>query len=271
MVTLLDTHPDIAMSYELYPNLLAIEDGANLKSLASSIRNTRNAKELEKVVPTAQFRTSVIRCERSGLTFADFAALLEQLSSEGHHLSQLAGRLRMIELCALTKMKRANKKRWGMKCNSAYGDYLSAWPKAQFLNMLRDGRDVLSSQLNTGSFRNSPAEVADGWQKTHRQFQGLVERDDTSARIVRYEKLTHDPETELRDICAFLNVPFAVAMLEHTKADLTIFQVNHLSGKRLAKSIDTSSIGRWKQDLSPDQLKEFLDVAEGSLKEFGYI
>ncbi|ODR97408.1 hypothetical protein AUC69_12415 [Methyloceanibacter superfactus] len=270
MCTLLDAHGDIAMSYELYPALVETAPDVDLRTLAAEIASARNHKTVAECAPTAHFSTFVARSLRGGLSYQDFAHLLEQLVDEGHMLTELKGRMRLIELCGLEKMKRVGKRRWGMKCDNAFEDYLGVWPRACFLNMLRDGRDILASQLNTGSFKQSPKEVARGWQTTIRRFEQLVERPDVKAQMVRYESLTKNPEPELRSICDFLGLPFDPNMLHHQKLDLTIFKANHLSKKRVSSAIDTTMIGRWRNDLKPEQLADFVSVAGDDLTRHGY-
>jgi hypothetical protein len=271
MCTLLDAHPDIAMSYELYPFLLETPQDYDLEALAQRLCEARNRGDLEKCAPPSPgFVTFVKRCLRGGLSTQDFGQLIIELMREGGTLAEPSGRMRLIELCGLEKMKRVGKRRWGMKCLNDFEEYLAVWPQGCFLNMLRDGRDVLASQLNTGSFKNSPKEVAIGWRNTIRRFEQLIGNVDARARMVRYETLTENPEPELRSICEFLGLPFDPAMLHHQNLDLTIFKANHLSGPRISRAIDTSMIGRWRNDLKPDQLADFLSVAGDDLARHGY-
>lgn len=271
MCTVLDAHPDISMSYELYPNLLELEEATDLRDLAAKYRKCWINRDIVRVSPTRRFATFVVRCERSGLKATDVADFLERLADEGGDLGTLDGRLRLIEMCGLEKMNRDGKSRWGMKCNNAFEDYLGRWPNACFLGMLRDGRDVLASQLNTGDFKKTPAEVAEGWVKTQRRFASLVEEPRINAYTVRYERLTQDPEPELRNICEAIGVPFNENMLRHNESELTIFKASHLSRDRVVRSIDTKMIGRWKRDLSAEQLDEFVQSAGEDLKRFGYL
>jgi len=270
MCTLLDAHCDIAMSYELYPHLLKTDDGTDLEKIAHDLARTESRNAIRPCLPTDHFRTFVIRCERGGLDHRDFAALLLQLIEEGHSCETITGRMRLIELCGEEKMQRVGKKRWGMKCNSAFEQYLSYWPKAAFLNMVRDGRDVLASQLNTGNFDKNPEKIATGWLEAMTRFEKLMKRDDVLALMVRYEELVRTPEAQLRSVCAELGLDFDPSMLKHNELDLTVFKTNHLSRDRVMSEIDTSMIGRWKNDLSPEQLGSFLEVAEACLSKYGY-
>ena len=254
MVTLLDAHPDVAMSYELYPHLLELQPEEDMNKLAAVIARSTN-KSIIRRAPTKAIAKFSIRCNRGGLTMEEVGELVAEVAREGLHFSQLIGRQRMIEKCALRKMRRLGKKRWGMKCTNRYSDYTGAWAKAQFLDMLRDGRDVLASQLNTGSFKNSPEDVADGWRRTHETFENLMSRGDINGTFVRYEQLTSDPERELRRICDLLGLEFSDLMLRHEEQDLTVYSASHLSGDRISSKIDTSSVGRWKRDLSVDELR----------------
>lgn len=271
MCTLLDAHREIAMSYELYPSLLEADEEIDLHAVAKLLDRAKPGKNLKGLLPTKGLTTFVVRAGRGGLSPADAARLMHQHFDEGYGLADLAGRFRLVELFGLAKMHRLGRRRWGMKCTGAYEDYLGAWPKAQFLDMLRDGRDVLASQLNTGAFEATPAGIAQSWAKTHRRFEDMAAAHPRQFRLVRYEDLTQEPDLELRALCEFLHLPFDESMLRHNELDLSVFKVSHLSGERIARSIDTSKIGRWKRDLSEAQIAEFMAGAGDALRRFGYV
>ena len=267
MCTLLDAHKDIAFSYEFYHNLLEVDEDFDLLNLARRLRRSRHPRD---EAPTREFGVFIARLDRSGLKVSDFVSFIRQVVDENLSLAKLEGRLRMIELCAEAKMRRVGKPNWGMKCNNRYDEYLSRWPKAHFINVLRDGRDVLASQLNTGSFNKTPAEVGRGWVQTHRVFDDLRQRTNVATHVVRYEALATDPEPELRNLCKFLDLDFDPQMLNHNSKDLTVFKTRHLSRDRVASAIDTKMIGRWKRDLSSAQLDEFMNVAGDAMHAYGY-
>ena len=274
MVTMLDAHPDIAMSYELYPTLLELDATSGgepvLRRIARDLARTKFRRAALNHMPTRGLRTFLARSERSGIDHRRFALLLEEHLDSGLSFENLEGRMRFIERCCLHKMRTQGKSRWGLKCNNRYDEYLRFWPNAYFLNMLRDGRDVLSSQLNTGSFKKSAGEVAQSWVQTHGRFKRLVERDDVNAYFVKYENLTTSPEVEVARICEFLELPPVAEMLDFHRRRLTIYATSHLSMDRISKPIDSSRIGRWRRDLTPEQLGDFTAVAGALLSEFDY-
>ena len=275
LVTILDAHPDIAMSYELYPNLFTSENDAEIDPfrLLEILNNSKNLKEAGKKIKGKKLRTFILRCVRGGLDNKCLARLLKEHCANGQNFSDIKGRMGFIQRCCVEKMKNNRKQRWGLKCNNQYEDYLSMWPKAYFLNIIRDGRDVLASQLNTGSFNKTPAEVAKGWVNTLLRFHELVERPDVNAYEVFYEKLVNQPEDELKKICGFLHIPFEKDMLNFYQHDLTIYSesAGHLSIERISRPIDSSKVGRWGKDLNKNQLEEFYSVARDAMRKFGYL
>lgn len=271
MVTVLDAHPQVSMSYELYPTLLQDAPGVDgLADLAQTLRRTGMARSAVKAAPTKGIGTFLARCARSGVDHQTFATLLRAHLDAGGSFDDVAGRMKFIERCALEKARREGKPYWGLKCNNQYADYLDVWPNARFVNMVRDGRDVLSSQLNTGSFRKSPSEVATSWSNTHRKFRELLREPGVMAEEVFYERLAREPRESLVEALTGIGLDFHDRMLAHHTADLTVYKASHLSMEQLKKPISDSQVGRWRNDLNRVQLEEFEAVAGEMLEELGY-
>lgn len=273
MVTMLDAHPDIAMSYELYPNLLEPDKGdeIELDEIIKTMSASRNLNKAAKKIANRGLYTFFIRCGRGGLTTDDIVDLLNRHKNKGYRFIETDHRLRFIESCCRRKMSREQKKRWGLKCSGAFDDYLSLFPKACFLNMVRDGRDVLASQMNTGSFNTTPEKLGQSWSNAHEKFGELVQRNDVKAYEVIYETLVTEPDIELRKICTFLGIEFTESMLEYYKKDLTIYNTNHLSLKRISKPVDRTSIGRWRKELKPEEVERFCLIADEEMRRFNYL
>jgi hypothetical protein len=271
MATVLDAHPDVAMSYELYPQLLEVEDGSaeRLRELADAFDAGPDLKRAARDLQPKNFATYFLRCARSGLDHEEVARLLREHAATSDFTSP-TGRMRFMERCSLTKMHKEGKSRWGIKSSPRFEEYLSLWPRAYFLCMLRDGRDILASQQNTGAFHPVPEDVARGWVTTQSKFRELVADPDVRAYEVRYERLVHDPEPEIRAICAFLDLPFNERMLDFHTAKLTVFTASHLSMDRITKPIDESRVGRWRSELSQEDLERFYAAAGEGFTALGY-
>src|SRR2546425_9961552 len=99
------------------------------------------------------------------------------------------------------------------------------WPRARFVHIIRDGRDVCLSSMSwhkvvhgAGSFgiwaEDPVCTLALWWEwniQLGREAGGSLGSD--LYYEIRYEALVADPEGECRKLCAFLHVPYDEAML----------------------------------------------------------
>lgn len=85
-----------------------------------------------------------------------------------------------------------------------------AVPRARFIVMVRDGRDVAYSFIR----RAGAAKVGvDRWLADNEVV--ARERLSPDVYLVRYEDLIQNPEAILRESCAFIGVPYDAAMVEY--------------------------------------------------------
>ncbi|MEM1244804.1 MAG: sulfotransferase [Acidobacteriota bacterium] len=271
-VTLLDAHPDVGMSYELYPHLLLDDAGepVGVDQALELLGRGDSIKASGQKIEDRNLRTFVLRCARGGLELIDLQELFEE-QRDAPSFAETDERFRFIGRCADRARSKKAKRRWGLKCNNRFDDYLRIFPDGRFVNIVRDGRDVLASQLNTGSFKNSPEKLGKSWSATHRRFRKFLAKHPDRGFALVYEQLVSDPENHVRQLCDFLQLDFVSEMLSFHSQDLSIFQTNHLSKDRISKPIDTSKVGRWKQDLDPAQVAEFSETAKDELAHWGYV
>jgi hypothetical protein len=271
MVTLLDAHPRIAMSYELYPTLLLEAERIDIHSVIATLEMTADLRRAASNMPTSGLSNLVKRAPRARLDNAGLAKLFREHVLEGLGFSDPADRLRFIERCGLHNMSLAKKISWGAKCGTNFDDYAALWPKAKFINIIRDGRDVLASQLNTGDFKADPASLGRSWAKNHTKFRQLVRQSTIDGHEVIYERLIDSPREEVAAIFEFLEIPFDENVLNFHSQDLNIYAVGHMSMPALVKPINASQVGRWKRDLSWAQADAFMSEAGEAMREFGYV
>jgi hypothetical protein len=156
---------------------------------------------------------------------------------------------------------------------------LAAYPRATAVHVIRDGRDVVCSLLERGWLRTDRAERDDArqpygaharfWVEPERrlEFQRASEarraawawrRYVTAAQAVpertvelRYEVLVADPDAEANRLSG---------ALDSDPAPL----------RRAFGEVQDRSVGRWKRDLTPEQLADVEREAGGLLTELGY-
>jgi hypothetical protein len=156
---------------------------------------------------------------------------------------------------------------------------LRAYPEARAVHMLRDGRDVVCSLLERGWLSESRVGVDDAglpygshlrpWVEPERTDEFLSASDATRAAWawrryvtaargvhertleVRYEELVTDPAAAAEQLAAHLDLD--ASFLAEALADA-----------------HAGSVGRWRQDLTPEELAEVEREAGPLLRELGY-
>lgn len=255
---------DLGPSVEQVAELLAAEDprvfGKGLKE----------HPDLKKPVQFAK------RCHRFGVEFADLVELCREARSiTRSDLVRFEDRCVFIDLVGEHRRRETGSARWGIKIMREIGAasrYASVWPEAQFLHIVRDGRDVASSQITEhGTWgAGSVGEAAGIWSTLLRKV--AKEARQHPIHQVRYEHLVLDPEPTLRPLLAFLGIEWTDAVLRHAEVDHTLFKnpYNHASIDSVTRPLNGSAIGRFRRDLTPEQITEFEEIAGDSLREHGY-
>ena len=155
--------------------------------------------------------------------------------------------------------------------NLLFADIIAIiYPEAKFINVVRDGRDVISSILEkkfwpvTGSRRYPNTQKFSGevtFEKVVNYWNILIdigrlqESQLGAARWfnVRLEDITNDPERAFELVFDFLEISKAPAFFDG-----------------LRKRIRPASGERWKRDLSDAQVEKVMNVSGINLQRFGY-
>ena len=269
-VTLLDAHSEIAMIYEFYPNLMVGVSDAQIDDVISTLERTPDLRKASARMPTPGLNKLVKRLPRARLSNAELAEILKEHRSAGMAFDDDGHRLRFIERCGLHNMRLEGKPRWGSKCGANIEEYRAVWPEARFVNIIRDGRDVLASQLNTGDFKTTPSALGKSWAKNHTRFRELMRSGRIHGHELVYERLVRNPEKEVACLLDFLEVSRDISILNFHMQSMNIFRVGHMSKNALVNPVNASQVGRWERDLSPVQVREFLGEAAEAMAEFGY-
>lgn len=136
---------------------------------------------------------------------------------------------------------RSGKPVHGATCHKHFDRLLRVWPKARFVHLLRDGRDVARSCIGMG-WAGNVWYGAQRWIDAQELWEALEPRLAAGQRHeLRYEDLIRDPEGELGRLCAFLGVEYDPAMLDYAKDS---------SYERP----DPKLIAQWRRKLTPGEL-----------------
>ncbi|MEM9002337.1 MAG: sulfotransferase [Cyanobacteria bacterium P01_F01_bin.86] len=119
--------------------------------------------------------------------------------------------------------------------------------QAYVIHAVRDGRAVLNSYLR--AFPELTVEsVSKRWLKNLEDCEHLYNTLPTDRRLqVRYESLATNPNDVMRQVCAFLEVPFEPEMLAYWQHDH-----HYIAGSRSAKAL----IARYRNQPVPSNTQE---------------
>jgi hypothetical protein len=166
--------------------------------------------------------------------------------------------------------------RWGDKTPiyTSYMDLvLQIFPSVQFIHIIRDGRDVALSMIDTWGAQKAHVDLyfaAHSWQRRLREaFASASKLGSDQYLELRYEDLVRDPERYVRRLCRFLGEPYVPEMAEP----------HHLGQKRIEpgsfhasvrKPPTVSQVSRWQREMSLSDQRIFRAVAGDTLQELGY-
>ncbi len=177
--------------------------------------------------------------------------------------------------------------RWGDK-NNYYLHHIKKifdlYPSAQFVHIVRDGRDVAcsyralkKSESKSIYFPQLPhniAKIAAEWRDNIQQIRNSFSKIGWQhVYETRYEDLVSQPQEELEKVCNFLKLPYDPAMENYYFRN----QLDHQEPEEFlqwkAKTIQpatTSEIGKYKRELTLQEIREFETISAYALKAYNY-
>jgi hypothetical protein len=145
------------------------------------------------------------------------------------------------------------------------------FPTAQFIHIIRDGRDVtLSAQRKWGA-----AWYMDSYYMLRRWVEYVETGRENGRRLgpgryleIHYEHLVTQPETQVARICTFLEEEMHPAMLQHDQ--LAQRQIGPEGHVEVRNPISRRSVYRWSKEMSPFAMKLANEAAGETLDVLGY-
>ena len=150
------------------------------------------------------------------------------------------------------------------------------YPNAKYVFIVRDGRDVVNSlvkMMNTNNKYQSYSEhqlfqrATELWNKSINVYDWLKKKG-ANLLLVKYEDFTSNPDKTINEIASFLNVE--LGNLQETEKGKSMGVQNMSHHQNLSKPISTSSIGKWKKELSQEQISSIQSSIEENLNRFNY-
>lgn len=143
------------------------------------------------------------------------------------------------------------------------------WPEARIVRIMRDPRDAALSTCKLPTFSNrfsANLYLWRQWQDTARHFLAT----DRLSATIRYESMVADPASELRALCAAIDIPFDPAMCDFSSSAADVSSAAETWKKPVSGALDPSRLFAWKKTLSAEDRRLADNVAAEYLAEFGY-
>ena len=168
-----------------------------------------------------------------------------------------------------------DKDRWGDKHPGYYRnvDMLRAmWPDAQFIHLVRDGRDCAASLKRMKWYSRGTVGAAATWVHSVDCCRKAQRRLPASSFVeVRYEDLVQDYPTVLRGLCDFLGLEFSEDMLKPQKLAKQLPRRQRKKWHwRTATYIGPRRVGTYAELLTEREVALLNRVAGSRLREHGY-
>jgi hypothetical protein len=153
------------------------------------------------------------------------------------------------------------------------------WPKARFVHLIRDGRDVCMSAINWSrayklarrysTWTEDPITTAALWWEWHVRL-GREDSRSLPPKLyheVRYEALVSEPAKECEKLCCFLDLPYDDAMLKFHEG-----RTKMKPGRDAKKAWlpITSGLRDWSEQMRAEDLERFEAAAGNLLEELDY-
>lgn len=252
---ILDAHPQLAvpppawLTHFIYPYLYSYGDLSTEANLAEMIEDSLATPTIRAwpISPSAQ----EVRDEMREPTFAEMYAALHRLYAQSE-----------------------GKERWGEKTPrvSFYMEDLKAmYPGAQFVHIIRDGRDVAIDIADSALWPNNLYATAAVWRDFVESINESAETlGPDSFYVVRYEELCAEPEPVLEKLCEFLGEDFSPAMLAHQETTSTKQWAETPIHAKTARPITTDFVEMYKHRLPESDVGVIESLIGETLGEFGY-
>lgn len=161
------------------------------------------------------------------------------------------------------------------------GALLEYYRHLKIVHIVRDPRDVLASQKNRWKRKryggdNIPySEIIRVWFNYHAYTitKLWVKATDLALQlkqhervfILRFEDIMTDPEREIRNLCAFLDVPYESEML-----DIEQIGSSHRQNTDQQRGVVKKAVNNWKRTLTPGEVAICERVAATEMQAFSF-
>jgi hypothetical protein len=273
LTTILDSHRDISLGYELIPPWMPSPTGL-LALLDHGIELGGSAEFAGKALRNAghpDMGKFIMRCFRAGLTEADLRGVMSALAQEGcPAVETTEERLRIAHRIAARKREIRGTRYYGFKLNiSAFELAFGLFPNSHLLFIVRDPRDVVASQIER-KFDRSVQDICKAWNRYALNLARFVTAHPNAGYVIRYEDLVGRPEAIIRSMFDFLPMEMDENVFRFYESAASVHGSGHPNAENLKRDFFTTSIGRARDELEAEVIAQIEDLCADGMERMGY-
>jgi len=206
----------------------------------------------------------------------DMRSITEKAKAIPHGKRSLAALLQLL-YAEYGSKKAPGKRFWGDKTTPGGFHYIYkvalVFPEANYIHIVRDGRDCVTSSVRAGFFNKSYQEAAYAWQDNVRLCRRFGRSVGERFHELRYEDLVTSPRSQVERLCSFLRIEPASAMLEHQSlvqnSTPDVSAIGHHGNVR--HPISTKRLGKWQAELPESERERVSKIVAPELAFYGYV
>lgn len=275
LTTVLDSHSQISLGYELLPaelpEPLVLKDNVEAVEIELGEKDlVLIGKRLNKKGLKAEGMFAV-RVARSGISYDDYLTILNGLSESGFEkTSTLEERFKISYEVVAQKSKQESTSFSGFKLNNAsYQFAQKLFPNSYFVYTLRDPRDVWCSHVKR-EFNRTVEEVCKAWNIYLEKFETFSNEFPDKSVLIRYEDLVTTPKTSINHMFNMLPLDIEESVFEFYKSNATVHVAGHPNADQLSQNFFTSSIHSWKGSISSKEQQKIESICGNLMKKYNY-
>ncbi len=272
LTTILDSHPRISMGYELMQPL------PDLPGAFDALRNAVQLREMERPERALRRRqatydvgTYLIHARWARLNGHDLLRILRRFIDEGTtEVRTLRDQARLAMAVVERKREKEGTDLSGYKVlTSRFGVFRRDFPGSAFVLIVRDPRDIVTSQLARG-FERSVLQIAEHWRDYLNRFSRFALLHPRRTVAVRYEDLVDDPEPQYERIFGMLRLDFGDEVRQYWDSKASILRTRHNNARLVSQQLFSTSIGRWRDELALEHVAAVERICGRPMTRFGY-
>lgn len=274
LTTVLDSHSQIALGYELIPSGLPAPNVIKVllkKALAECAGDLAKCGRVLREAGHKGIGLFITRSFRAGLSLEEIFEILQDMDKEGlRETINLRDRLAVAYKVAEKKKNKESAALFGFKLNiPSVNKAHDLFPGGHYVYILRDPRDVVASH-QARDFKRTIEQICVAWNNYLDSFWSFQTKHSNITALIRYEDLVAKPRETLERVFHKLPLKIEEDIFTFYQSNATVHKTGHPNADALRRDFFTTSVGRWHEELDPENVKEVEAHCSDNMESMGY-